>query len=63
MMKISQSIYEQLIQLPCVPPEIGGILGSRENVIDRIVIDTNKQRILNMYYQNVPLILNYYLKH
>ena len=57
MMKISQSIYGQLIQLPCVPPEIGGILGSRENVIDRIVIDANKPSCHNgVYVPNVSFL-------
>lgn len=41
-MKISRHIYDVLLHLPCVPPEIGGILGSRNDEIDELVLDMTK---------------------
>ena len=39
-MKILRTIYSQIINFcPLVPPEVGGIIGSRENVIDSVVFD------------------------
>lgn len=39
MMKIKRNIYVQLLGCPLVPPETGGILGQRENIIDTVVVD------------------------
>ncbi len=39
-MKISEYIYNQLLNLPFVPPETGGILGGRGRLIDHMVLDT-----------------------
>lgn len=49
-MKLIWKIYEQLLRLPAVPPETGGILGSREEGIDRMVIDTNQTSGYNGIY-------------
>lgn len=38
-MIITQSIYTQLLLLPEVPPETGGLLGSHRGIIDTICID------------------------
>lgn len=38
-MKIDQCIYEKLIHLPYVPPETGGILGSKNGEIDTMILD------------------------
>ena len=39
-MKILRTIYSQIINFcPLVPPVVGGIIGSRENVIDSVVFD------------------------
>lgn len=56
-MKISRSIYEQLLQLPKVPPEMGGILGSRSNKIDTMVLDINKPSYhSSIYVPNISFL-------
>ena len=41
-MKINQCIYEKLLRLPNVPPETGGILGSKNGEIDTMILDVTK---------------------
>lgn len=56
-MKISQKIYEQLLQLPKVPPETGGILGSKHDVIDKMIQDSSKLSLSNgVYVPNVSFL-------
>lgn len=38
-MQITRYIYQQLLALPAVPPETGGLLGSHNHVIDRFYLD------------------------
>ena len=40
-MKILQYTYDILRSLPCAPPEIGGILGGKSEIISTFAIDFN----------------------
>lgn len=56
-MKISQKIYEQLLRLPKVPPETGGILGSKHGVIDKMIPDSSRLSFSNgIYVPNVAFL-------
>lgn len=56
-MKISRYIYDQMLHLPCVPPEIGGILGSKNEEIDELVLDIAKPSYSNsIYVPNVSFL-------
>ena len=57
-MKISQQIFERLLNLPAVPPETGGILGGKGEMIDIVVIDTNKSSCYTGIYAPDALFLN-----
>lgn len=57
-MKISRQIYEQLLQLPAVSPETGGILGSSGEEIDTMIIDTNQSSCCNGIYTPDVSFLN-----
>jgi len=57
MMKISRYVYDQMFQLPCVPPEIGGILGSKNEEIDELVFDITEPSYFNgIYVPNVSFL-------
>ena len=58
MLKISRNIYDQLLQLPDVPPESGGILGSRNEKIDELVLDITKPSYYYGIYVPNVLYLN-----
>lgn len=41
-MIIKKEIYEKLLQCPHVPPEVGGILGGNNFIIDNVIVDNGK---------------------
>ena len=55
-MKIKRCIYEQLIGLPCVPPEMGGILGGKDGVIDKIILDEEESYHEGIYVPNTSFL-------
>lgn len=50
-MKIKKEVYEKILySCPTVPPEIGGILGGRFEVIDTVVFDSSEIRLDSAVY-------------
>lgn len=49
-MKILSEVYDQIIQCPCVPPEIGGILGVKNGVVCSYCFDNNLPQTNNAVY-------------
>lgn len=45
-MKIKKELYNQLINCPAVPPELGGILAGDDEMIDTVVMDSGIQNPL-----------------
>ncbi len=39
-MEITDFVYEKLISMPDVPPESGGIIGGKKDIIDTVVFDS-----------------------
>lgn len=56
-MIIKKEIYELLLKCPQVPPEIGGILGGKDYIIDNMIADKGKQFTSGIkYVPNVDFI-------
>ena len=58
-MIISRKIYEEMIRLPMVPPEIGGILGEKEGIICYSFLDQTTQSAERAIYCPNTQILNH----
>ncbi len=57
-MRIKLSVYRELLNLPSVPPEVGGILGSHNDIIDVFIketVDANN-RSSGVYIPNVEFL-------
>lgn len=61
-MQIMKSIYKKLLNMPSVPPEMGGILGSKNNVIDEIKFDRKITSCESGIYVPEVKILNKYIQ-
>lgn len=62
-MIIKREVYEQMIYCHKVPPEVGGIMGGRNGIIDTIVIDKGNLTDTGIkYIPNVQLMNQYIQK-
>lgn len=53
-MKILKNVYNEIINVPFVPPEIGGIIGGTNKIIDCVYIDNYSfERNSSIYVPNV----------
>lgn len=55
---IRKEVYEKLLQCPSVPPEIGGILGGKKCIIEKVIIDIGKNSNIGIKYIPDVLFLN-----
>ena len=53
-MKITESVYKELISLKSVPPETGGIIGAKEDIIDTVFWDNSNCD--GVYVPNIEII-------
>ena len=61
-MQIRKSTYKKLLNMPSVPPEMGEILGSKNNVIDEIKFDRKITSCESGIYVPDVKILNKYIR-
>lgn len=57
-MKIKHEIYEQLINMPEVPPELGGILGCVDGIICDVFFDSQYSTMSSAIYKPNIVTLN-----
>jgi len=49
-MKILKEVYDKIIELPIVPPESGGVIGGRFDIISDFVIINSKKNLCSDLY-------------
>lgn len=56
-MNISKILYHQILSLvPMYPPECGGIIAGKNNIVSHFCIDENKQTSISEYSPNINFI-------
>ena len=57
MMKIKTSIFKEIIESPAPPPEVGGIIGGKEDIITCYFADKgSKENCYDSYYPSTDLL-------
>ena len=57
-MKITSEIYKLLLECPQVPPEIGGILGGKNDIIEKMIVDEGKKSCIGIQYVPDVMFIN-----
>ena len=57
MMKIKTSIFKEIIESPAPPPEVGGIIGGKKDIITCYFADKgSKENCYDSYYPSTDLL-------